>query len=216
MRLNKQFPSNLILAVSVTLALLVISACTRDTDAALESPTDAQQWLQTELQKGLNGSTPLEVNRLNEQLRNPDRRLVRTIDATTVIPQHLFVTVEGAKAEKAIVASVKPAQLTDQGTINPKPLSNPRNSLLLDAPNAIPPKNEMESEPNLEQVDMQQIQYVGLIQVSGERFGLVRVGSHVYRVTPNMRIGRGQWRILNVDAAQMQVLMNGKTVNYGK
>ena len=213
---NNQFPSNLISAASVTLALLIISACTRDTDAALESPTDTQQWLQTELQKGLNSSTPLEVNRLNEQLRNPDRRLVRTINATTVIPQHLFVTVEGAKAEKAIVASVKPAQLTNQGTINPKPLSNPRNSLLLDAPNATPPKNEMESEPNLDQADMQQIQYVGLIQVGGERFGLVRVGTHVYRVTTNMRIGRGQWRVLNVDVAQMQVLMNGKTVNYGK
>ena len=111
---NNQFPSNLISAASVTLALLIISACTRDTDAALESPTDTQQWLQTELQKGLNSSTPLEVNRLNEQLRNPDRRLVRTINATTVVPQHLFVTVEGAKAEKAIVASVKPAQLTNQ------------------------------------------------------------------------------------------------------
>ena len=54
------------------------------------------------------------------------------------------------------------------------------------------------------------------MQAGADTYGLVRVGSRVYRVVPDMRIGRGQWLVLKIDATQMQVLINGKTVHYGK
>ena len=70
--------------------------------------------------------------------------------------------------------------------------------------------------PDLSQAEAQQIQYVGMMGTGSERFGLVRVGERVYRVVPDMRIGRGQWRVLQFDAAKMQVLINGQTVHYEK
>ena len=178
-----------------------------------QTPEQAKQWLNTELRQmhGIHGQP--EVSRLNQQLQNLDRRLIRSIGLDEQIPENVFTTVGVAVEKKAAASSERTPKA-------PIPNLNRYDRYDLGAADfgvlSPPLKPTVQIMPDLSQAEAQQIQYVGMMETGSERFGLVRVGERVYRVVPDMRIGRGQWRVLQFDAAKMQVLINGQTVHYQK
>lgn len=178
-----------------------------------QTSEQAKQWLNTELHQMHDIHEQSEVSRLNQQLRDLDRRLIRSIGLSEQIPENVF-TVVGVAAEKKTTA------LSERAPKVQAPNLSRYNRYDLGAADFgvlnLPPKPMAKILPDLSQADMNEIQYVGMMDTDVERFGLVRVGERVYRVVPNMCIGRGQWRVLQFDAKKMQVLINGQTVHYEK
>ena len=222
MQFNKHSQRWMLALMSAWFGLLLVSACTDDkvTRMIPDTPNEVLQWLQAELQEERVTQTPPEMNRLNEQLSSSDRRLMRTADGTTLIADHVFLAVNDTAADKAATPPKNTARVEAAHATPPSLSKNVSDALLLGMQYPTSSKTEIqkasEDEPDLSQAGAQQIKYIGLMQAGADTYGLVRVGSRVYRVVPDMRIGRGQWLVLKIDATQMQVLINGKTVHYGK
>lgn len=189
----------------------------RRSETVPETQAEVRQWLDNELQKSRR-ETHAQLNvdgRLSEQLQNPDRRLIRAVDVPNSSSQAVFMAFN-----KGSVAKTAP----DEANHRLKERLNRTANRLLDDLDKMSEANRTNfaSQPladtalELNQADAQQMHYLGLMTVGTEQFGLIRVGERVYRVTPNMRIGRGQWRVVRLDATTMQVLINGQTVHYGK
>ena len=69
---------------------------------------------------------------------------------------------------------------------------------------------------DLTQANREQIKYLGMMSVDGQQIGLVQVGSRVFRVMARDRIGQGQWQVVSLDTARMQLSMDGQIVDYAK
>ncbi len=179
-----------------------------------QTPEQAKQWLDTELHQMHSIQVQPEISRLNQQLQNQDRRLIRSIGLDASISDNVFTAVSGASEKKISFAPER-----SSGTQAPRAKAYDLGVVDIGrvTPAAQPTAKPVATiAPDLSQADAEQIQYVGMIQTDTQYFGLVRVGERVYRVVPNMRIGRGQWRVLQLDATKMQVLINGQTVHYEK
>ena len=188
------------------------------TETVPSTQSEAHSWLKQEWQKIQSLRAEPAANRLGEQLQNADRRLVRTIEPTdgvVAISTPVFMAMNKG-AERKTVQQQANQQLQQRLTQTAHRLLDDLDATTRPAPVAPESKPMASSTPDLSQAEHQQIKYLGLMSVGAEEFGLVRVGERVYRVTPNMPIGRGQWRIIRMDATAMQVLIDGQTVNYGK
>lgn len=183
-------------------------------EAISDTAEKAQQWLALDM-KSMHAQTQLEPSRLDEQLQNPDRRLARTVAPVDSSSPPVFVGLNAGSA-KAVAPDEASTRLKERLMRVSKRLLDDIESTRDVRPVQPLVKAGEQATPELNQADAQQIKYMGLMRVGETEFGLVRVGERVYRITPDMRIGRGQWRIAQMDARTMQLVINGQTVNYGK
>ena len=179
-----------------------------------QSPEQAKQWLAQEVKQVRTTQGQSENSRLSQQLQNLDRRLVRSVGLEQDIAEQVFTNLRDSPKNKGENPLAEQRPTTQQPQSNWYDLGTNNSGVLNQAPQFS--EATAETMPDLSQADAKQIQYVGMITTGLERFGLVRVGERVYRVEPNTRIGRGQWRVLQFDATKMQVLINGQTVHYEK
>ncbi len=179
-----------------------------------QSPEQAKQWLAQEVKQVRTTQGQSENSRLSQQLQNLDRRLVRSVGLEQDIAEQVFTNLRDSPKNKGENPLAEQRPTTQQPQSNWYDLGTNNSGVLNQASQFS--GETLETTPDLSQADAKQIQYVGMITTGLERFGLVRVGERVYRVEPNTRIGRGQWRVLQFDATKMQVLINGQTVHYEK
>lgn len=179
-----------------------------------KTPEQAKHWLNTETHRIHSIHTQPETSRLNQQLQNLDRRLVRSVGLDERVSEQVFINVRAPVQDKkaSTTREQMPRAQLPQGSVYD--LGMDSSGVSNDSAQSM--GVTVQTLSDLSQADANQIQYVGMMETGAERFGLVRVGERVYRVVPNMRIGRGQWRVLQMDAAKMQVLINGQTVHYEK
>ena len=178
------------------------------------SPDQAKQWFAREVAQVGAAQGLRELSPLNRQLQNLDRRLVRSVGLDERVSEQVFINVRTPVQDKkaSTTREQMPRAQLPQGSVYDLGMD----SSGVSNDSAQSTGVTVQTLPDLSQADANQIQYVGMMEAGAERFGLVRVGERVYRVVPNMRIGRGQWRVLQMDVAKMQVLINGQTVHYEK
>lgn len=190
----------------------------------LNNEAQANEWLRVQMTPKPvpeGKSYEAEVSDLSETAASSfainDRRLLRVEPSTS---SFVFVVMKDKGSQPDLQDSQSDSEKPTSPRVQPFEMvmtDQERLRIIQSAMTRLSPRiQNAEPEIDLIQAEPQQIRYVGMMSTDDDSYGLVRVGSRVYRVIPEQRIGRGQWRIVKIESSRIHLMVDGRVKTYDK